>query len=267
MTSMGPFLDMTQQAMTGSLGRSTDVVARRKAIRSSAGTPFPGNNPAPYQTVRFAQNIQLPGECKVTGKGFEQRMQRDQPAGSHGTHTKSVGIQPARFTIAIRMWMPEHWDALQRLIPLLKSQKQKVTTDAVGFTGNANGAGFSGVVPNTTTTKTVATGPAPLDVYHPVLALFKIRSVHILSVTLPQPGSEVDVWECAIECEEFVYRPSAVKTNDKSLEITEANLGPTAATLALSAPRPAEPPPSRAVVAEPPVKPYPTSSYRVLDKW
>lgn len=242
MSRMSPFLDLTKQVLTANPVEGEDedqIRTRQLMLEWGEGTPFWGDYPASWETVRFAKNIFLPGQCKLSGKGFAQKLQRDSPAGTHGAKVKQFGIQPAKFSIVVRMWTAEHLKSFERLVPILKSQRYKTTTttDAVGYTGNAGGAGFSGVVAGTTkvTKKSIPVGPKPLDVYHPALALFKIRSVHVIDVTFPMPTGEGDVFESTIECEEFVYRPSAVKTASEadSLLVIEKNVGKTAATLAL----------------------------------
>jgi hypothetical protein len=259
--SYSPFLDLSKQIIAGALPRGDpeeELAAREVLIKAAAGTPFWGTDPGAWETVRFAKNILLPGNCRLKGKGFAQKLQRDSAAGTHGHKVKQLGIQPAKFTITVRMWTEDHLRAFERLVPLLKSQRYKVetTSTAVGYTGTVAGAtnagftsasaatgneqgtfvaGFSGVVPGTTQTtkKSTPAGPAALDVYHPVLALFKIRSVHITEVGFPEAGDD-DVWTSEIDCEEFVYRPSAVKAAASSLDIVESNplIGKTGGTLA-----------------------------------
>jgi len=256
-----PFLDLTKQIITASPVEGDDddqLRVRSLLLEWGEGTPFWGNYPATYETVRFAKNILLPGHCKVTGKGFAQKLQRDSPAGTHGHKVKQSGIQAAKFQISVRMWTAEHLEAFARLIPLLKQQRYKTTTttEAVGFTGSVTGttaagftsaagatgnspgtftAGYSGVVPGTTkvTKKSVPVGPKPIDVYHPMLALFKIRSVLITEVSIPVASSDGDIWESTIECEEFIYKPSTVQTptSSQDLLVIEKNVGKTAATI------------------------------------
>lgn len=248
--SYSPFIDLTTQVLAASLPRGDpedELAVRRVLLEASAGTPFWGTDPSAWETVRFAKNIYLPGQCKLTGKGFSQKLQRDSPAGTHGHKVKQLGIQPAKFQITVRMWTEDHLRSFERLVPLLKSQRFKVETktDGVGFTGNAipsqplssnESAGFSGLVPGTTTTtkKSIPAGPAALDVYHPALALFRIRSVHVVEVGFPHQ-TDGDVWEVEIDCEEFIYRASAVKVADTSMDIVESNprVGKTGATLAM----------------------------------
>jgi hypothetical protein len=266
----GPFLDLTKQSLMGATttAQDTEDAARvqRVLLDATSGTPFWGTDPGAYETVRFAKNLYLPGHCRIGGRAFEQRIQRDKPPGTHGQSVKQLGIQPARVDITLQLWTEEHLRAFEALVPVLKQQRYTVqtTTEAVGFTGNApgiaissvggysstqsatgaagfsgalGGGGFTGVVPGTTkvTKKVTPAGPQPLDVYHPLLALFRIRSVHVLSVGFPE-ARDGDVWEVQIHCEEHVQRrASAVGVADQSIEIVERNplVGKTAATLAL----------------------------------
>lgn len=243
-----PFLDMGRQILVPSEYFEDDVDSLRVRdvlLLATDGTPFWGTDPRAYDTVIFAKNIILPGVCRMTGKGFAQRLQRDRPPGKHGTSVKQLGIQAAKFEIHVRMWTEEHLRNFEKLVPLLKQQRFTVeeTTEAVGFTGNANGAGFTGSAP-AVKKKYLPAGPQPFDVYHPMLQLFRIRAAHVLEVSFPSQSHESqDVFECRIECEEHVHKAassSAVKNADKALEIVESNplIGKTAGTRALEAKKP-----------------------------
>lgn len=279
MNVLGPFLDLTKQVLQPDDGNLVQVPGSpRPAIATSSGTPFWGTNPGAYETVRFAKNIILPGQCKVTGKGFEQRLQKDKAPGTHGASVKSIGMQPAKISIVVRMWTEDHLRAFEALVPLLKMQKytQKAVEEVPYWTAPSfPGKPFSGVLAPETVkkSKTVHAGPKPIDVYHPMLAMFRVRSVHIESISIPQPSSEPEVWEATIACEEFIYRPTAVKAADESLAITEKTVGKTAFTLAMESKNNAPPPPSATVTASPvylpdPGKPpYPVAQYRAIDKW
>lgn len=262
MSSYSPFFDITKSITAASAPRT-------ETISAPSGTPFWGDTPGAYDTVRFAKgSIVLPGTCRVGGKGFAQKVQRDKAPGTHGSKIKQLGIQPARIDITVSMWTEDHLRAFERLIPILKEQRYAAVTeersnilgtqaedlsatDPSGF--EAKGLGFGGVGFYTFSTslkkrttlvvkKSVPAGPKALDVYHPMLALFKIRSVMVLEVSIPEPGRDDGVWESKIECEEFVYRAASVKVADQSLDIVESNprIGKTAATLAIESKKPSD---------------------------
>lgn len=243
-----PFVDLSTQIivpLSNFVEDEDDALATRAVLAQwDSGTPFWGKYPGAYETVRFAKSLSLPGQCKLSGKGFEQRLQKDKPPGVHGHSVKQIGIQPAKVEILCRMWTEKHLEDFEKLIPLLLSQRYKLVPDTksnilgeAGLTQGLGGIGFLEVSDRVrnrqavTGTKSVAAGPKAIDIYHPLLALFKIRSVHVLSVGIPTPSSDHGVWEVKIDCEQFIYRPVAVKVANTSLEITELNLGKTAATL------------------------------------
>lgn len=271
-----PFLDLSKTVIGAyDNGRTVEDEEKAREVIASAttagGTSFWGKYPQDYQHVIFGKGLRLPGTCKVSGTGFEQRLKRDQPAGTHGHSVKQLGIQPSKFDIRIQLWTEEQLEDFARLIPVLKQQRYKTTkqVESVGFTGldpfadtsrnlstRLNEHGFvpiqnqstvdpifneaARITPTTKVIKNVSVpvGPAPIAVYHPMLALFKIRMVHIVSVSLPEPTSgDPGIWECVIKCEEFVEkRTSTVKTADHSMDIIEANprIGRTAITNALN---------------------------------
>ncbi len=279
-TTADPYLDLstavldprrgTVEVEGWGLDAGTGLPLRtRERVLKGTGTPFWGDEPGLYDTVRFGKNILLPGVCSVEGNAFQQRIQRDETPGLHGASLKQLGRKQCKIRITVQMWTREHLDSFARLVPLLKSQRYvaktvTTTTDADGTsivtgTGSGRGAtGYWGDAPSAAAaggislesvtikrTTSVPVGPAPIDVYHPMLALFRIRTVHILAVSLPERGrGGTDVWEATIECEEHVAaRQTAVKTADASQElITEQNprIQKTAATLALESKKPSD---------------------------
>lgn len=242
-----PFLDLTKQILVPATAFTDieDELAVRQLLleTGTTTTPFWGNSPGDYDSMVMSKNFVVPGIVTVTGVGFEQRLHRDRPPGRHGTSMKQLGIQAAKFEIHIQMWTEEHLQQFERLVPLLKSQRYTVeeVTETVGFTGNNAGAGFTGSA-GTTKKKYLPAGPQPFDMYHPLLALFKIRSAHILKVSMPCAGGRgSDIFEVKIDCEEHVFRTAtAVKKADKSLEIVPSNplIGETAETLAAKSKKP-----------------------------
>lgn len=266
-----PYLDLSRQVLVPVSNYEEDTAdalrTRELLLQWSSGTPFWGSDPAAYEHVRFAKNIILPGICKISGRGFEQRLQRDKPAGTHGHSVKQLGIHPCKVQIEVRMWTPEHLQDFERLIPLLLAQKYKTEVRAEAVyterradlfadetTNRSTLLGSFGFTPaaslnrpgtdtaTQTRTVTVAAGPQAVDVYHPMLALFKIRSVHIASVSIPEPTGDGDVWQARIECEQFINKPVAVKAADKSLEIVPENprVGQTAFDIERAKKKPSE---------------------------
>lgn len=254
------FLDFTSQSLSPGVTRSP---ATGRAVVASGGkgqTPFWGDSPDLYDTIRFGKDFVMPGVCTLRGKAFSQRVQRDQPPGKHGASLKQLGRQPCKIDITLKLWTAEHLAAFERLIPVLKAQRTKTfgtvsrtapAPSGLGLLGLDFGASLSGnspLGPNAgvfpadqgykVTDKTVPVGPAPVDVYHPLLAMFRIRSLHILDVSFPEPTHEPQVWEVKISCEEFIaQRSTTVTTASQSMELVESNplIGKTAVTNAREA--------------------------------
>ena len=237
------FLDVSRAVLAGTPGATETT---------SSGTPFWGDDPRAYDTVIFARNIRLPGNCDIEGKGFSQRVDSKKPAGSHGESTTPLGRNPAEITITCTMWMPEHLTAFAKLVPILRSQKMvaEKASNLLGEAGETQGFGgfesgikgvggftrFSDSIKKRDGTRNVSkpAGPAPLDIYHPWLEIFRISSVHILEVGIPRRITGTDKWTVSIKCREFVRKREAqVVTHGKSLEIVESNplVGKTAVTL------------------------------------
>jgi hypothetical protein len=151
-----------------------------------AGTPPPGRrqqltvDPAPadspwwedsgdvWDTVRIA-GITLPGVATVSGKGFEQRTDRRVIPGQKGKRMTTFGCDPADIEIELQLWEPEHLEGLKALIAVIKPRDGKAQA---------------------------------VSIYHPGLDLYQIRSVLVLSATVPT--MKRSVMGVTIRCVEHV---------------------------------------------------------------
>jgi hypothetical protein len=223
----GPFTDLLTQ-VKGSTGEKT-----------AAAAPFWGDNPDAWDAV-FIANVRLPGLAKVGGKGFEQRVDAKKTAGKHGASITRTGNEPARVEIQVQLWTEEHLVAYEKLIRQVKPRKAeyktvtKATYDttpkvhrrtvSVGYAGGRASTSWDYEEEQMTLTiekKRVETAKeigGPVDIYHPALAIFGIRSVVVLSATLPEYGDK-GIYSSRIECIEYVapaQSKAAVDTARKS---------------------------------------------------
>lgn len=76
--------------------------------------------------------------------------------------------------------------------------------------------------PVKTSNADVEDAPAPLDVVHPALAIYRIRSVQIVEASLPTPKGK-DIFEVRLKGREFIdKRATKVTTADQSVSLTAA---------------------------------------------
>jgi hypothetical protein len=207
------------------------IVARR---RTAAGQPFWGEKPLAWDTVTVAGR-RLPGIARVSGTAMEHRTDRQKTRGKSGAKIVLQGYEPAPFEVVLLLWTEEHLRTFESLIPVLKPRypvqrstpgpapSQPVTEEAAGAMGmggirvrDASGnlvtyAQFATAVNRRTAPRTrPARGPAPVDVAHPALAMWGIRSAQVLSVGFPEPRAEGgDGREVRIKCLEWVGRRGA----------------------------------------------------------
>jgi len=145
--------------------------------QAPANTPWWGDYGAVWDVVRIA-GIELPGVATVTGKGFEQKMDRRVIPGQKGKRFNHYGCDPADVEITLQLWEPEHLDGLKRLISIIKPKNGKATAHSI---------------------------------YHPALDLYQIRSVLVMSSSLPAM-SHRGVMEVTLRCEEYVTPADASKS-------------------------------------------------------
>jgi len=193
--------------------------------KSSAGVPWWGDKPDVWDSFLIA-GFRLPGIAKVTGSGFKQRCDRKKTAGQNASRLTLLGEEGAEFDVVLAMWTSDHLATFENLVPVLKPRypkPQPPAATAADYAGRGYG-GLSFLAPSgqrvgflTTTPAAVpgklttgyqqqdkfvgfgalgqksktadAGGPKPLDVHHPKLKLFGIKSAYCLEAGLPEEAS------------------------------------------------------------------------------
>ena len=106
----GPYVDLLSRGQHSKLGGE-----------ATSGSPFWEDNPDAWDAV-YLGGMRIPGLCAVSGKGFEQRIDKKKTAGKHGAKLTHTGNDCADFEIAVRMWTPEHLRDFERLMRELKRE-------------------------------------------------------------------------------------------------------------------------------------------------
>lgn len=189
---------MGVEAIQGRLLRDVGSASRGAATsrprpltvnQPAANAPFWGDYGQLWDLVRLA-GIELPGVAKVTGKGFDQRVDRRAIPGQKGAKYTHYGCEPADIEIELQLWEAEHLDAFKRLVSIIKPKNGKMEAHAI---------------------------------YHPALDLYQIRSVLVLSSSLPSMNSQL-VMEVTLRCKEYTSPSEAAKS-----AVTNPTQGPDAA--------------------------------------
>ena len=121
---------------------------------------YANEGPRQWNTITIGP-IEYPGICKVRGSK-PLKVHQKEPGGEDGAQTTQQGFRAGAitltFTIADYPGQTAQWDAFQQIVALLQPRQ---------------GQPIQGI-----------------DVYHPALALYGIRSLYLISLGLVEPRSE-----------------------------------------------------------------------------
>lgn len=207
------------------------------ATSSSAGVPFWGTSPEAYDTVVLA-GMRFPGICRISGTGFKQRVDTQKAAGVHGSSGKQHGRETCGIDIHITIFTEEHLRSLEKIINAVKPRsgdgkpkpaaRPKLLTDSLT---KDNQQGFGGLTfadsadtrsgttlgqvgesirsrkPKPSTAK--VTSPV-FEVYHPMLALYRIHRVQVVEASIPEYKEKQDMFEVRLKCLEFGRKDASV---------------------------------------------------------
>lgn len=186
-----------------------------RGTTAGSSIPFWGDTPDAWDTVVLAGQP-LPGLCTLSGKGYEAKTERTKRSGQKGRTFTYQGDEPAVIDISLKMWTQAHLEEFARILDLIKprwvTKRVKVGEVQVSISQEPGQDGFKAQGPSSFERRytkpkyedhKVKKDPGPVDIYHPALALFRIRSVHVLGCGLPQQGTS-GVYEARIHCMEFV---------------------------------------------------------------
>jgi hypothetical protein len=146
---------------------------------------------------------QLPGILSSLDGDKAVKLDESASAGADGATQTNLGNEPAQLSARLLLWTPEHLARWEAILPTLQSRD-----------GGAR--------------------PTPLDVYHPALAVMRIRSVFVKKVSVLKRSSTAGVFEVALELVEFSPKKA---TGTDTLQASSP-----AAPAAASAQPPAPPP-------------------------
>lgn len=157
--------------------------------------------------VCLLDGVALPGLAQVRGEGFEQRIHKVKSPGRHGATHRYLGNANVDFEVTVLLWTEEHLQRFAKLVSLLTTapppqtrrvkQKQVVGYSAVGTDG-VSGMTESRTIETTVVETLASSGPRTIDVYHPALALFGIRTATVMKVTLPAPVPGHDYYSATL---------------------------------------------------------------------
>lgn len=151
------------------------------------GIPFWGDSPDSWNTVVMAGR-RLPGIARVGGAAFDIRVDRKAIPGEHGEHMTTLGREPCDPEIEVQLWTPGHLKDFLAIVALFMPKSQTAL-------------------------------PPPVDVVHPALAMFKVRSVRIMKCSFPEEKDK-GVFVVKMRCREFIRGSSSTKpkTDKASIE-------------------------------------------------
>jgi hypothetical protein len=157
-----------------------DFTGKPGSIITSAPGSIPCwvDSPAAWNTV-FMAGHRLPGVARVSGKAFEVRADKKKAAGINGERLTRLGRDPAEPEFVFKIWTSKQ---LKQFVDLVKIFLPK---------GSAQ------------------LGP-PVDVVHPALALYNIKSVQVMVAGFPEEKG-ADIYEIKLKCREF-FRGSGKPT-------------------------------------------------------
>lgn len=133
--------------------------------------PFWADSPFPWQQVRINGET-LPGIATVTGDVGRKVDTAQAPGNDGGTFTH-LGYEPAEVEVKLVLATPEHLEAFTRLAPTIRPRKGEKS-------------------------------PKPVNVYHPALELLGIRSLFLMKIGIPEPGSVKGTYEVKLGFAEFI---------------------------------------------------------------
>ncbi len=188
--------------------------------------------PELWDTVRL-DGIPLPGLCELQGEGFQQKVQRAKSQGKHGSKHRYLGTSDVDFRITVRLWteqdLAKFAEILARIInaPVpTKTRKvtSKVVTTPVRYTRvvqrpEGGSVSFTRIEEEDELVTQVeyleSSGPKTLDVYHPALEMFGIRTATLLKVSLPHRADK-DVYEVQLQMAQLVLGQRDCGTGEKT---------------------------------------------------
>lgn len=144
-----------------------------------AGPPYWRVAPRAWDTLVLGGR-RWPGIATVTVKGG-QDIDVKKGKGVHGAQLTYNGYAPKEISITLRIWTPDHWDALQ--------------------------IAMADIEPSATKKKLL-----PLDITHPVTKLRKVKAIAIKDIDGPNEGSPRGCYELKITAIEF-FPPKAATKN------------------------------------------------------
>jgi hypothetical protein len=168
---------------------------------------FWGDAPEAWDTV-IIEGLALPGTCDIRGEGFEQRVHRIKARGKHGSTHRYVGTANVDFEVIVKLWTAQHLRDFETLVDLITHApppKKRVTKQLVhsgGHTGPTGATQYTDVKEVTTVEWLESSGPRTVDIYHPALALFGIRTATVMRVSIPEPETR-DVYRASLRCSQL----------------------------------------------------------------
>jgi hypothetical protein len=154
---------------------------------SVGAVPFWGDAPDAWNTLIIAGR-KVPGIAKVSGAAYDIRVDKKTVPGEHGEKQTTLGREPCDPELEVKLWTAEHLKAFLNIVRL--------------FLPRAGGA-----------------LPPPVDVVHPALAMFKVRSLRIMKCSFPEER-EPGVFFLHMRCREFIpgKKGGKPKTDTASIE-------------------------------------------------
>ncbi len=212
--STGPFLDLTTSTADGGVQLASLV--------SAGSVPFFSEDEQ-WNTVTV-DGEELPGLCSVSGKGIEYHLDQKKSPGTNGSAIANMGRKSAEIEVTLRMWMPEHLETFQRILNNLRNRKipefKRPPLEAGGTGGVSLGGPDRDIsfeqLSNNVYARQLAAHNAKYEkklavqIYHPVLALYKIRQVMLKVAGFPEKRGEE--WQVRLTFVEFHKSKAAVIT-------------------------------------------------------
>ncbi len=195
-------------------------------ITTGTSVPFWGNQPDSWDTLILGGK-KLPGRIQISGTGFEMRVDKKKVAGQDGVVVSKLGREPAKFDIIIELWDATHLRDYQAVVAQFSPKAPSLPKPPKLSKPGAAGADFEPTLVKIRAEATAAyeaklrkakqrPGIRPIDIAHPSLALYGIKSVHVMSASLPKT-SKPGIYEITLKCEEFIkQRDVGVNTPDSA---------------------------------------------------
>lgn len=150
----------------------------------------------------------LYGRCTVRGS-FSRKIDLKNAPGSDGGTLTDLGYEPARIDITLQLWTADHWQTWQQVASAIRPRPGK-------------GVG------------------SPLDITHPALSVYGIKSVYVVGMSLPIDSGTPGVKEVTISCIEWLpprrtsaNTPKSSKASPRPLDLSNV---PTVASSPASTP-------------------------------